>query len=52
VTHTIGPAGAGDVRFLELRTPSCDYGAFLRELHDARMDEEVACDHEHERGIG
>ena len=32
--HTIGFPGAEPVRFLELHTPSCGYGAFLRALHD------------------
>ncbi len=42
VPHTFAPAGTDEVRFLDLHTPSCGYGAFLRGLHAARTDEELA----------
>ena len=34
--HTFAPTGTEKVRFLNLHTPSCGYGAFLRGLHEAR----------------
>jgi mannose-6-phosphate isomerase-like protein (cupin superfamily) len=40
--HTFALTGDGDVRFLDLHTPSCGYGTFLRGLHDARTDAELA----------
>ena len=40
--HTFAPTGTDEVRFLNLHTPSCGYGAFLRGLHEARTDEELA----------
>lgn len=40
--HTFAFTGQGPVRFLNLHTPSCGYGAFLRGLHEARTDEELA----------
>jgi hypothetical protein len=40
--HTFALTGDSDVRFLDLHTPSCGYGAFLRGLHEARTDEELA----------
>ena len=42
VPHTFALAGADEVRFLNIHTPSCGYGAFLRGLHEARTDEELA----------
>jgi len=42
VPHTFATAGTEEVRFLDIHTPSCDYGAFLRGLHEARTDEELA----------
>ena len=39
--HTFAPAGTDEVGFLNIHTPSCGYGAFLRGLHDARTDEEL-----------
>ncbi len=42
VPHTFAPAGNEEVRFLDVHTPSCGYGAFLRGLHAARTDEELA----------
>jgi quercetin dioxygenase-like cupin family protein len=40
--HTFALTGSDDVRFLNLHTPSCGYGAFLRGLHEARSDEDLA----------
>ena len=40
--HTFAFTGPGEVRFLNLHTPSCGYGAFLRNLHAARTDDELA----------
>jgi mannose-6-phosphate isomerase-like protein (cupin superfamily) len=40
--HTFAFTGADEVRFLNLHTPGCGYGAFLRGLHEARTDEELA----------
>jgi mannose-6-phosphate isomerase-like protein (cupin superfamily) len=40
--HTFAFTGPDEVRFLNLHTPSCGYGAFLRGLHEARSDEELA----------
>jgi quercetin dioxygenase-like cupin family protein len=40
--HTFAFTGPGEVRFLSLHTPSCGYGAFLRNLHEARTDDELA----------
>ena len=40
--HTFAFTGSGEVRFLDLHTPSCGYGAFLRGLHEARTDDELA----------
>ena len=40
--HTFAFTGDDAVRFLNLHTPSCGYGAFLRGLHEARTDEELA----------
>jgi mannose-6-phosphate isomerase-like protein (cupin superfamily) len=40
--HTFAFTGADEVRFLNLHTPGCGYGAFLRGLHEARSDEELA----------
>jgi mannose-6-phosphate isomerase-like protein (cupin superfamily) len=39
--HTFALTGDEEVRFLNLHTPSCGYGAFLRGLHEARTDEEL-----------
>ena len=40
--HTFAFTGADEVRFLNLHTPGCGYGAFLRGLHEAETDEELA----------
>jgi len=42
VPHTFATAGTEEVRFLDIHTPSCDYGTFLRGLHQARTDEDLA----------
>jgi quercetin dioxygenase-like cupin family protein len=42
VPHTFAFTGDGPARFLDLHTPSCGYGAFLRGLHEARSDGELA----------
>lgn len=41
VAHTFACTG-GETRFLDLHTPSCGYGAFLRGLHEATTDDELA----------
>jgi quercetin dioxygenase-like cupin family protein len=40
--HTFAFTGSEEARFLNLHTPSCGYGAFLRGLHEARTDDELA----------
>jgi mannose-6-phosphate isomerase-like protein (cupin superfamily) len=42
VPHTFSLSSAEEVRLLDIHTPSCGYGAFLRGLHEARTDEELA----------
>jgi mannose-6-phosphate isomerase-like protein (cupin superfamily) len=42
VPHTFAPAGTDRLRFLNLHTPGCGYGAFLRGLHEARSDADLA----------
>jgi uncharacterized cupin superfamily protein len=42
VAHTFAVTGDGPVRFLNLHTPSCGFGAFVRALHQARTDAELA----------
>lgn len=42
VPHTFALSGADEVRFLNVHTPSCGYGAFLRGLHEARTEDELA----------
>ncbi len=41
VPHTFAFPGSEPVRFLNLHTPSCGYGAFLRGLHEARTDDDL-----------
>jgi quercetin dioxygenase-like cupin family protein len=41
VPHTFAFTG-GETRFLNLHAPSCGYGAFLRGLHEATSDDELA----------
>ena len=42
VPHTFALTGPDEARFLNLHTPSCGYGAFLRGLHAAQTDDERA----------
>jgi quercetin dioxygenase-like cupin family protein len=42
VPHTFAFTGDAPARFLNLHTPNCGYGAFLRGLHQARSDDELA----------
>ena len=42
VAHTFAPAGSEEARFLNLHTPSCGFGDFLRALHSARGEDELA----------
>ena len=42
VAHTFSFPGDRPVRFLNVHTPSCGFGAFLRGLHGARTDDELA----------
>ena len=42
VPHTFALTGDEPVRLLDLHSPSCGYGAFLRGLHEAQTDEELA----------
>lgn len=42
VPHTFAVVGSGEARFLDLHTPSCGFGDFVRALHAARDDEELA----------
>jgi mannose-6-phosphate isomerase-like protein (cupin superfamily) len=42
VAHTFAVTGNGPVRFLNLHTPSCGFGAFVRALNQARTDDELA----------
>jgi quercetin dioxygenase-like cupin family protein len=41
VPHTF-TLGEGPVRFLDVHTPSCGFGDFLRALHPAGSDDELA----------
>jgi len=40
--HTFALTGSEPAHFLNLHTPSCGYGAFLRALHDAHDEDELA----------
>jgi mannose-6-phosphate isomerase-like protein (cupin superfamily) len=42
VSHTFAVTDNGPVRFLNLHTPSRGFGAFVRALHQAQTDEELA----------
>jgi quercetin dioxygenase-like cupin family protein len=42
VSHKFEFTGTQLTRFLDLHTPSCGYGAFLRGLHEARSDDDLA----------
>ena len=41
VPHTFAVHGEGPVHFLDLHTPNCGFGAFLRALHRAGDEDEV-----------
>ncbi len=40
--HMFAYTGPDEVRFLNVHTPNCGYGAFVRGLHEARTDEDLA----------
>jgi uncharacterized cupin superfamily protein len=42
VTHMFAFPGSEPTRFLNIHTPSCGYGAFLRGLHEARSNDDLA----------
>ena len=42
VPHTFAFTGEEPTRFLNLHTPSCGYGDFVRGLHEARTDADLA----------
>jgi mannose-6-phosphate isomerase-like protein (cupin superfamily) len=42
VPHTVAFPGNRPARFLNLHTPSCGLGTFLRGLHEAQTDDELA----------
>jgi quercetin dioxygenase-like cupin family protein len=42
VPHTFAPTGSEEARFLNIHTPSCGFGDFVRALHDATNEDEVA----------
>ena len=42
VAHTFAPTGSEQTRFLDLHTPSCGFGDFVRALHAARDEDELA----------
>jgi quercetin dioxygenase-like cupin family protein len=42
VPHTFSFPETSPVRFLDIHTPSCGFGAFLRGLHGVRIDDELA----------
>jgi quercetin dioxygenase-like cupin family protein len=42
VPHTFALPENGTVRFLDVHTPSCGFGTFLRGPHEARTDDELA----------
>ena len=42
VTHMFAFTGDEPTRFLNLHTPSCGYGAFVRGLHEAQTDADLA----------
>jgi mannose-6-phosphate isomerase-like protein (cupin superfamily) len=41
IAHTFAPAGAGPATFVNVHTPSCDYGAFVRGLAAATDRDEL-----------
>ncbi len=42
VGHTFAASGSRPVRFLDVHTPSCGFGVFVRSLHQAGSDDEAA----------
>jgi hypothetical protein len=42
VPHTFAVTGSGGARFLDVHTPSCGFGDFVRALHTARDEDELA----------
>ena len=42
VPHTFAPTGSEEARFLNVHAPSCGFGDFVRALHAARDEEELA----------
>ncbi len=42
VPHTFELRGEGQVRFLDVHAPSCGFGDFVRALHNARDEDELA----------
>jgi quercetin dioxygenase-like cupin family protein len=44
VPHTFALQGDGPVRFLNLHTPSCGFGTFLRASHEPRDEDEPAAE--------
>jgi mannose-6-phosphate isomerase-like protein (cupin superfamily) len=40
--HTFAVTGEGEARFLNMHAPSCGFGTFVRGLHSARTDDELA----------
>jgi quercetin dioxygenase-like cupin family protein len=40
--HTFAVSAAGESRFLDLHAPSCGFGDFVRALHNARDEDELA----------
>jgi mannose-6-phosphate isomerase-like protein (cupin superfamily) len=42
VSHTFAVTGGEPARFLNVHTPSCGFGTFVRGLHRARTDEELS----------
>jgi mannose-6-phosphate isomerase-like protein (cupin superfamily) len=42
VPHTFAFPGSSPVRFLDVHTPSCGFGTFLRGVHEARTEDELA----------
>jgi mannose-6-phosphate isomerase-like protein (cupin superfamily) len=37
--HTLMSTGSGPARFLDVHTPGCGFGAYVRRLHDARTED-------------
>jgi len=41
VPHSFSFPGTEETRFLDVHTPNCGFGAFVRELHEARTDADL-----------